>query len=74
MICFIIAKNGNLQAQYTRKTGGKAGKGHNKTSTIQVFDIETNCIVKQFRYKICNRASLLKAIVSARSYTQKNKK
>ena len=33
-----------------RTTGGKAGKGRNKTSTIRV--LEDNRILKQFRFKV----------------------
>jgi hypothetical protein len=34
-------------------TGGKASKGKNKTSAIQIIDTATQCVVKQFRYKVC---------------------
>jgi len=33
-----------------RPTGGKAGKGRNKTSTVQVFG--PDMMLKQFRYKV----------------------
>jgi hypothetical protein len=41
------------------QTGGKAGKGHNKTSTVQV--IKDGCLVKQFRYTVDNPASFMEA-------------
>ena len=57
-----------LKIKYAKKTGGKAGKGHNKTSTIQIFDMDTNCIVKQFRYDMNSIISHQKAIKKAQEY------
>lgn len=52
-------------------TGGKAGKGHNKTSTIQV--VKDNLIVKQFRYRIDSIESLAAAQAKAKAYVDKNR-
>lgn len=41
-------------------TGGKAGKGHNKTSTVQVFNTDTNCIIKSIQYKVNDPLSFKK--------------
>ncbi len=54
-----------LKINYPKATGGKAGKGHNKTSTIRVLDTATNCIVKQFRYKVNSGRSQIHAYVEA---------
>lgn len=35
-----------------RPTGGKAGKGCNKTSTVQVFGPGGTTLEKQFRFKV----------------------
>lgn len=54
-----------LIIRHALSTGGKAGKGHNKTSTIQVFDTETWCIVKSFRYTVGDRESYRTAVEKA---------
>ena len=63
-----------LTIKHARPTGGKAGKGHNKTSTIQVFDNETNCIVKQFRYSVDSTVSWKKALAKAKDYLSRDDK
>lgn len=35
-----------------KQSGGKAGKGKNKTTSFQVFDTETRCVLKSFSYII----------------------
>jgi hypothetical protein len=47
-------------------SGGKAGKGHQKTGAIQVR--RENLIVKQFRFVWDEKSSRLKAIRSAKLY------
>lgn len=51
-------------------TGGKAGKGFNKTSTIQVLEPSGDMLtlVKQIRYKVGDSASLETAIKKARDF------
>ncbi len=49
-------------------SGGKAGKGHNVTSTIQVRT--GSCIVKQFRFEMASRESRLAAIAKARAWAE----
>ena len=51
-------------------SGGKAGKGHAKTSTIQIR--KDNVIVKQFRFVIADLDSKNKAIGAAKKYIGKN--
>lgn len=50
------------------QSGGKAGKGHNKTSTIQVI-YEGMMVVKQIRYTVANPSSKNEAIKKALEYT-----
>lgn len=52
------------------QTGGKAGKGHNKTSTVQV--IKDNFIIKQFRYTVDNPASFMRASKKAIDFANGN--
>lgn len=47
-------------------SGGKAGKGCNKTSTIQVR--LNNCVKKQVTYKVGDTASMMKAMQKAKDY------
>lgn len=50
------------------KSGGKAGKGHNKTSNFQV---RNGCqILKQFRFKVGDFASRDSALVKAQAFIQ----
>lgn len=49
-------------------TGGKAGKGLNKTSTIQVFDPKETRLDKQIRYNVGDPKSLLKAIQKSKDW------
>lgn len=56
-----------MRIKYANPTGGKAGKGFNKTSTIQVMD-DMNCMVKQFRYNVGDAESENKALNKAKEY------
>jgi len=47
-------------------SGGKAGKGHQKTSTIQVR--KANCIVKQFRFYVDDTESMKVAVGKAKEF------
>ena len=47
-------------------SGGKAGKGHQKTSTIQVR--KDNRIVKQFRFTIDDNESRKAAVAKAKEF------
>lgn len=49
-----------------RSTGGKAGRGLNKTSTAQVF--EGDFLVKQFRFEVASIASRTLAIERAHEF------
>lgn len=48
------------------ESGGKAGKGHNKTSTIQLR--RDGCIVKQFRFVVDSQTSRVSAMRAAKEY------
>lgn len=63
-----------LKINYPKATGGKAGKSHNKTSTIRVLDTDTNCIVKQFRYKVGGGLSQIRAYMKADAYIHSAKR
>jgi hypothetical protein len=52
--------------KYANKTGGKAGKGHNKTSTVQV--LYNHVIMKHIRYNVNDHESLMKALLKAMTY------
>ena len=58
-------------------TGGKAGKGKNKTSTIQVLkcsrDFSHYFIVRQFRFVVGSELSLRFAIAKAVQYAEESK-
>ncbi len=64
----------NLRIHYAKQTGGKAGKGHEKTRALHVVDEDTNCIVKQYRYKVVDRirtdASFRKALAKCHKWIQ----
>lgn len=51
------------------KSGGKAGKGRNKTSTVQVRC--DSCVVKQFRYVVGDPASTKAAYDKAGKYAER---
>ncbi len=51
------------------QTGGKAGRGRNKTSTVQVFC--GSCIVKQFRFSMIDHESYKAAMMKAKHYIGK---
>jgi len=55
------------------RSGGKAGKGYNKTSTIQVMD-DNNCIVKAFRYDVDSAESYFTALDKAKHYAKNREK
>lgn len=52
-------------------TGGKAGKGHNKTSTVQVFKGDMK--VKQFVYKLMDFGGQGKAFKKAEKWIEDNR-
>jgi len=57
--------------RFARQTGGKAGKGCNKTSTIQVVSEQTDgsvIIEKTVRFNVNERPSFVKAMVKAREW------
>ena len=58
------------EIKQAQKTGGKAGKGHNKTSTIQVQESVPAgyTIKKHFRYEVRNIASKQNAIQRAKDF------
>lgn len=52
-------------------TGGKAGKGHNKTSTIQVLDRATGryrTMLKMFRYTVAKPCDRDRAVSKAMAW------
>jgi hypothetical protein len=57
-------------ATLAQQTGGKAGKGFNKTSSIQVYDMNLPRIVKQFRFKVNDSDSFHKASEKAMKLVQ----
>lgn len=54
------------------KSGGKAGKGRNKTSTVQVR--KDNMIVKQFRYSLAMPIHKTYAITRAEEFIKQQMK
>lgn len=56
-------------ALHQPQSGGKAGKGRNKTSTIQVRD--DFGIVKQFRYDVDSFQALKSAVAKAKLYVDR---
>ena len=66
-----------LFIKQANKTGGKAGKGLNKTSTLQIWDdsIALNGIVlvKQFRYVVSDLSSRKSALRKAQNFVQQRK-
>jgi len=59
-----------LLIRKSKPTGGKAGKGCNRTSTIQVFDQKESRVLKSFRYTVVSRASFRKACDAAIEYAK----
>jgi hypothetical protein len=55
-----------------KQSGGKAGKGKNKTSSIFVYN-EQSCIVKRFGFYINDIESRKAALKKARNFVQENK-
>jgi len=55
-----------------KPTGGKAGKGCNKTSTFQVRS--GNCIVKMFRFKMGDYVSRDAALRKAQAWIKQQAK
>lgn len=51
-----------------KQTGGKAGKGYNKTSTIQVIHLESGMLLKQYRFNMDDPMSLNAAYSKADSF------
>jgi hypothetical protein len=49
-----------------RSTGGKAGKGRNKTSTVQV--LKDDMLVKAVRFKVDSAESWTKARTKAKAW------
>lgn len=49
-------------------SGGKAGRGRNKTSTVQVF--YGNLLVKQYRFLMSSPESLIHATEKAKAYVE----
>lgn len=49
-------------------TGGKAGKGYNITSTVQVIDPSDYALKKQVRFKVGDRESLRRAWQKAKDF------
>lgn len=58
----------NYVIQFPLQSGGKAGKGHNKTSTIQVVDPQCSVLMKQVRYTVNDAESRRKAIIKAMAF------
>jgi len=71
--CSMRQKKDTIVNGYTiklaKQSGGKAGKGYNKTSTIQVMD-DNNCIKKAFRYNIGSSESYYTAYDKAVHYAK----
>lgn len=56
------------EIRLARQTGGKAGKGRNQTSTVQVFC--DGLLVKQFRFRVDNMAGYGRAKEKAEAYVK----
>lgn len=56
--------------KFARNTGGKAGKGRNKTSTVQVVQRvgEGYRVLKQFRFRVGDIASQRRAVDRAGAF------
>ncbi len=55
-------------------SGGKAGKNGNITSNVQIINIQSMCLEKQFSFKMNDTNSFLKARQKAFDYCSKNTK
>lgn len=51
---------------YVTTSGGKAGKGLNKTASVQVR--RDDCVMKSFRFVLAQEGSFKKAFAKAREY------
>ena len=54
-----------------KPTGGKAGKGRNKTTTLMVFDPVEGLLLKLFRYTLNDLQSFYSARLKAYDYIEK---
>lgn len=61
---------GRYTIREAKRTGGKAGKGHNKTSTIQVYYKRYYIVVKSFRYTMNDMVSKERAIEKAVAFAR----
>lgn len=57
-----------FEIRSAKKTGGKAGKGYNKTTTWQVIDKGENRILKMFRWDVNSYESAKKAFEKAKLF------
>lgn len=64
---------GNYVLKTASPTGGKAGKGLNKTSTVQVIDSREMILLKHFRFKVGDPASLARAWAKAWKFYDEHK-
>ena len=62
-----------LVIQHPNQSGGKAGKGCNKTSTIQVMNAERTMLLKQVRYTVGDPESQKKAVIKACKFIEEQK-
>jgi len=60
------------EVRLAKQSGGKAGKGRNKTSTVQV--LYRSCIVKLFRFDLDETGSFRKAWDKAKQYVKDRSK
>lgn len=61
---------GRYTIRHAKKTGGKAGKGNNKTSTIQVYFKRYYTVIKSFVYKVDDVFSLMTAVNKAEAFAK----
>ena len=56
--------------ELAKQTGGKAGKGNNRTSTVQVRQVFDGgyAVAKQFRFVVGSQESLRMAIKKAQAW------
>ena len=59
------------QIRLAKQSGGKAGKGCNKTSTVQV--LHNSMLIKSFRFVVDSVSSHAKAIMRAEMYVYERK-
>lgn len=62
----LIQEVGEYRIEKANPTGGKAGKGHTQTSTIQIFNGQH--MIKDFRYAVGNTKSYFEAVNKARAH------